>query len=88
MIHLLIRHEVADFTVWKAAYDAHEPVRRSAALKELKLLRGVDNPNEVVLLFAGEDLKKARAFLTAADLPEIMKKAGVVGKPEVSLLNG
>ena len=62
MTHLLVRHNVADFAKWKPVYDAHLPVRQKAGLREKNLLRSVDNPNEVVLLFEAEDLKKAQAL--------------------------
>lgn len=51
MNYLLIRHKVADFAKWKPAYDAHGSARGNAGLKEERLLRNIDNPNEVVLLF-------------------------------------
>ena len=62
MTHLLVRHNVADFAKWKPVYDAHLAARQNAGLQERNLLRSVDNPNEVVLLFEAEDLKKAQAF--------------------------
>jgi hypothetical protein len=51
------------------------------------LLRSVDNPNEVVLLFEAEDLRKAQAFTESSDLRQAMQKAGVVGQPDILFLN-
>jgi hypothetical protein len=51
------------------------------------LLRSVDNPNEVVLLFEAEDLRKAQAFPESSDLRQAMQKAGVVGQPDILFLN-
>jgi heme-degrading monooxygenase HmoA len=87
MIHVLIRHKVADFSKWKAAYDAHASMRQSAGFKESHLLRNVANPNEVVLLFTADDLEKAQAFAGSADLRETMQKAGVIDKPDVYFLS-
>lgn len=87
MNHLLIRHKVADFTKWKAAYDAHAETRRTAGLTELHLLRSTDDPNEVVLLFSVTDLAKAKALTTSEDLRAIMQKAGVIDKPDIWFLN-
>ena len=61
MMHMLIRHKVADFAKWKPVYDAHAPSRQKAGLKEEHLLRSADDPNEVILLFSAEDLDKAVA---------------------------
>jgi heme-degrading monooxygenase HmoA len=87
MTHLLVRHNVADFAKWKPLYDTHLAARQNAGLQEKNLLRSVANPNEVVLLFEAEDLKKAQAFTESSDLREAMRKAGVVGQPEILFLN-
>ena len=87
MTHLLVRHNVADFAKWKPVYDAHLAARQKAGLREKNLLRSVDNPNEVVLLFEAEDIKRAQAFAESSDLREAMQKAGVVGKPDILFLN-
>ena len=87
MTHLLIRHKVADFAKWKPVYDAHLAARQSAGLREKNLLRSVDNPNEVVLLFETEDIKRAQNFTDSSDLREAMQKAGVVGKPDILFLS-
>ena len=87
MNHLLIRHKVSDFTTWKAAYDTHAASRASAGLAELHLLRSIDDPNEVVMLFSVADLNKAKAFAASDDLRAAMQKAGVTDKPDVYFLN-
>jgi len=85
-MHMLIRHKVADFAKWKPVYDAHEPSRQNAGLKEEHLLRNADDPNEVILLFSTEDLDKAKAFTASDDLRQAMQKAGVSDKPDVYFL--
>jgi len=86
MTHVLIRHNVTDFAKWKPVYDAHLTARQNAGLREKNLMRSVDNPNEVVLLFEAEDLKRAQAFTNSSDVRETMQKAGVVGKPDILFL--
>jgi hypothetical protein len=85
MIHMLVRHKVADFAKWKPVCDAHGSARQNAGLKEEHLLRNVD-PNEVILLFSEEDLEKAKAFAASGDLRQAMQKAGVSDKPDVYFL--
>jgi hypothetical protein len=87
MTHVLVNHKVADFTKWKPVYDAHSGARQAAGLTEEHLLRGVDDANQVVLLFAANDLKKAQAFVASSDLRETMQRAGVIGKPDIHFLN-
>jgi uncharacterized protein YeaO (DUF488 family) len=86
MMHMLIRHKVADFAKWKSVYDAHVSARQSAGLKEEHLLRNIEDPNEVILLFSAQDLNKAKAFAVSDDLREAMQKAGVSDKPNVYFL--
>jgi heme-degrading monooxygenase HmoA len=85
-MHILIRHKVADFAKWKPAYDDHLPARQKAGLKEVYLLRNIENPNEVILLFSAEDLDKAKAFAASEDLRQAMQRAGVSDKPDIYFL--
>jgi uncharacterized protein YeaO (DUF488 family) len=85
---VLVRHKVRDFSEWKRGYDAHLPKRTEAGLTEKHLLRGANEPNEVVLLFEAKDQNRAKAFVESVDLRETMQKVGVVDKPDVYFLNG
>jgi hypothetical protein len=86
MSHILIRHKVADFKKWKPVYDAHLPTREKAGLKQVHLGRNVESPNEVVILFEGADLDRAKAFAGSDDLKRTMQEAGVLGPPDVTFL--
>jgi hypothetical protein len=86
MNYVLIRHKIADFAKWKPVYDAHASARANAGLKEEHLLRNIDNSNEVILVFSADDLDKAKAFGSSADLRDAMQKAGVIDKPDVLFL--
>jgi len=86
--YMVVRHKVRNFAEWKGGYDAHLPKRVEAGLTEKYLLRGADDPNEVVLLFEARDLNRARAFGETPDTQEAMQKAGVVDKPDIYFLNG
>ena len=83
MPHLLIHHQVRNFDAWKAVYDAHKPARDEAGLTEMHLFQGVNDPDEVVVLFHAEDAKKAHDFTQSKDLIEAMQRAGVVGMPSM-----
>jgi heme-degrading monooxygenase HmoA len=85
-MHMLIRHKVADFAKWKPVYGAHASAREKAGLKEIHLLRNMDDPNEVILLFSIEDIDKAKAFATSDDLHQAMERAGVSDKPDLYFL--
>jgi hypothetical protein len=80
MMHILVRHKVADFAKWKPVYDAHLSSRQRAGLKQEHLVRNADDLNEVLLLFSAEDVDKAKAFTASDDLRRAMEKAGVSDK--------
>jgi hypothetical protein len=84
---MLIRHKVKNFTTWKAGYDAHAPKRTAAGLSEKYLLRGIQAPNEVVILFEAQDVDRAQAFAESADLRDKMQEVGVIDKPDIYFLN-
>jgi hypothetical protein len=86
MQYVLVRHKIADFSKWKPAYDAHFR-GPSAGLKEKHLLRNIDNPNEIILLFEAEDLQKAKEFAGSSDLRETMQNAGVIDKLDIYFLS-
>ena len=85
-MHMLIRHKVADFGKWKPVYDAHQPSRQRAGLKEEHPFHNAEDPNEVLLLFSVEDVDKAKAFSASDDLRQAMEKSGVSDKPDVYFL--
>jgi hypothetical protein len=85
---LLVRHKVRDFSEWKRGYDSHLPKRIEAGLTEKHLLRGANDPNEVVILLEAKDLARAKAFAESPDLRETMQKVGVLDKPDIYFLNG
>ncbi len=74
---ILIKHTVADYEKWKPAFDAHGSVRKEYGLTDLDLLRGIDNPNQVLIVEKIADVKKAKDFTVLPDLKETMQKAGV-----------
>jgi hypothetical protein len=86
MPYLLVRHKVADFAQWKPMYDAHQSARTAAGLRDRLILRGLDNPNEIVILFEIGDVAKARAFASSPSLKTAMEKAGVVDQPDIYFL--
>jgi len=86
--YMLVRHKVNDFSEWKRVYDEDAPNRAKAGLSERYVLRGVQDPNEVVLLFEAADIDRANAFAGSQELRMTMQQAGVVDQPDIYYLNG
>ena len=86
MVHVIVRHKVADYSRWKEAFDAHLNVRKAAGETEARVMLSVDDPREVTLFFDWDSLDRARRFVSSEDLKQTMKQAGVVGDPDVRFL--
>ncbi|HEY4961074.1 MAG TPA: hypothetical protein VII29_09470 [Terriglobales bacterium] len=86
MVHMIIRHKVADYSRWKEAFDAHLNLRKAAGETEARVMVSVDDPHEVTLFFDWDSVDRARRFVGSEDLKQAMKQAGVVGDPDVRFL--
>jgi heme-degrading monooxygenase HmoA len=86
MIYLLVHHEVADYTAWKAAFDSALDWRTRNGERNCRIFRGVQNPNELTLLFEWENFEKARAFIASDELKTRMANAGVKSTPQIEYL--
>ena len=86
MIYLLVHHEVADYSAWKSVFDSSLDWRTRNGERNCRIFRGVQNPNELTLLFEWEDFDKARGFIASDELKNRMAKAGVKGIPRVEYL--
>lgn len=70
----MIQHPVKDFGKWKAAYLAHDSVRKAYGLSEFALGRDLDDSNMVTVFNKLEDVQKAKQFAALPNLKEAMKK--------------
>jgi hypothetical protein len=84
---LIIKHQVADYDKWKAAYDSHDSNRINNGLHNFIIGRGMDNSNMVVVILKMDDVNKAKAFTSSQDLMDRMKKGGVMGKPDINFIH-
>lgn len=87
MSSVFIRHRVADFDLWKAAFDAHGSVRREHGLTDTSLLRDVQDANMVTIVLSTDDVAGARKFFASDALREAMSGAGVASQPEMWIAN-
>lgn len=83
MSSVFIRHKVADYETWKAAFDEHGAVRREHGLTDTGLLRDEDDANMVTIVMTTDDSAGARAFFASDSLRDAMEGAGVVSQPEI-----
>jgi hypothetical protein len=82
---LIVQHRVRDYRKWRRAYDGHASVRRKAGLDSGQVYRGADDPHKIAIVFKVKDADKAKNFVESDELRKVMRAAGVVGKPAVTL---
>jgi hypothetical protein len=87
MATLFVRHNVKDFTAWKAAYDAFDGERKTMGVTGHGVYQADGDPNDVTVYHHFDSIDKAKAFAGSARLKEVMKGAGVTGSPDVWFTN-
>jgi quinol monooxygenase YgiN len=83
---ILVAHKVADYDLWKAAFDDDAAARKEAGFLGHDVNRGLDDREMVYLYCPLEDYEKARAFVESPHVDGVMKAAGVVGPPMIKFM--
>jgi hypothetical protein len=86
MITVLVHHEVADYSKWKAVFDAALDLRHKSGERSCRIFHTAGNLNDLTLLCEWETLEQARAFMASQSLEARMATAGVKGQPRVEFL--
>ena len=86
MVHLIVRHKVADYSRWKEAFDGHLGARKAAGEVGYRVMLTVDDPREVTIFLDWDSLDRARKFAASDDLKQKMQQSGVLGDPDVRFL--
>jgi heme-degrading monooxygenase HmoA len=84
MVHVIIRHKVAEYGKWKQSFDSHLNHRMAAGETGFRVFQSIDDPRDVTLVLDWESLDSARRFMQSDDLRGAMKNAGVVGDADVN----
>jgi hypothetical protein len=84
---MIVKHKVADYAKWKPGYDGHDSARLANGLHSYVITRGVDDSNLVMVAMIMDDVDKAKAMAADPGLKDLMKKAGVVGAPEIDYIH-
>ena len=86
MANLLVHHQVEDYEKWKPIFDGHASFRSQMGSKGGRVFRSNENPNNIFILFEWDSIENAQKFSQSDNLKEIMKKAGVISKPDIYFL--
>lgn len=80
---LFARHEVANYGVWRKAFDAFAPTQKKLGVIRSAVYRSADNPNDVTVVHDFHSVDEAKAFAASPELKAAMEKAGVKGAPQI-----
>jgi hypothetical protein len=83
MVRMFIRHMVRDYRKWRGAYDRFDRERRGMGVAKHSVYRGCARPNEVTVTHDFASITKAKLFAGSRRLREVMKGAGVRGRPTI-----
>jgi hypothetical protein len=87
MVTVILSHEVSNYSEWKKGFDSGESLRQQAGVKTIGTYSSVDNPNLVTVITEFPNAQAVQGFMSNPNLKADMEKAGVVGKPEIKILN-
>lgn len=77
MAHVLIIHDVADYTAWKRVFDEAARIRREAGERSYQVLKFESDSNRIVHFSTWTSHDDARRFFESPELVEIRRIAGV-----------
>jgi quinol monooxygenase YgiN len=77
MQHVLIIHEVEEYTAWKRIFDNAAGIRKAAGERSYQVLKYENEPNKIVHFSVWTSIAKAKAFFESPELVQIRKQAGV-----------
>jgi heme-degrading monooxygenase HmoA len=86
MTSVMVIHKVEDYNKWKKVFDQDGAIRKVKGSKGASIFHNSNDPKQIIVITEWENLDKATNFAEAEDLKIVMKKAGVIGRPEIFYL--
>ena len=86
MASVITAVEVEDYDRWRSQFDSMEGHRREHGIVGGRVYQDVATPNLVTVVIEG-DLSDLQAYMGSQALKDSMAKGGVVGPPQVSIVN-
>jgi quinol monooxygenase YgiN len=82
---LFVRHQVADYSAWRAVYDSVEDLRQQYGCLGAEVMTDPGNKNDIFVIHRFPTVEAAQAFAGSADLKDGMGRAGVTGAPRIEI---
>lgn len=88
MAWIHVRQQVQDYNKWKAEYDKTAEYKRHQGWKRYRLYQVAGNRNDLILMEQFGTAEQAQSYLQSDYLRQAMAQGGVVGTPQVLLIDG
>lgn len=82
---LIARHQVNDYSAWRAVYDSVGDLRQHYGVTGTEVLVDPSDNQDVIVLHRFPTVAQAEAFAGSAELKEAMGRAGVAGPPRIDI---
>jgi len=80
-----VTHTVKDYAQWKRIFDEDEKIRRDAGLELRAISTNAEDPSMVHIMFATNDVDRAKDLIHSNDLKKRMAESGVIGEPTLTV---
>jgi len=80
---LIVRHQVQDYSAWRAVYDSVENVRQQYGCYGAEVLVDPGDKNDVFVIHRFPTLEAAQGYAGSSELRDAMHRAGVAGAPRI-----
>jgi hypothetical protein len=87
MVTVIISHECKNYSDWRKVFDADEANRLKAGFKSTGVYHSADNANKITIIGEAPSVEAINVFMSNPELKLTMEKGGVIGFPEVKILN-
>jgi hypothetical protein len=85
LYRLGVTHRVESYERWKKIFDEDEVIRAEARLELRAISTNADDPLMINVMFATDDIEKAKNVINSGELKKRMKEAGVLNEPDLSV---
>jgi quinol monooxygenase YgiN len=87
MVTVIVSHECKNYSDWRKVFDADEGNRSKAGFKSTTVFRSADNANKITIIGEAPSAEAINNFMSNPELKAAMERGGVIGMPEVKILN-
>ncbi len=83
MVRMFVHHSVENYRTWRRAYDTFDAERKGLGVIGDAVYQAIDDPNDVTVYHDFKTRRRAENFATSIRLKEVMRGAGVKGRPKI-----